>query len=256
LNSNTDLLKGKKALVTGGSRGIGRAISKIFADNGAQVVFTYYKKRDIAIETLSKLSGEGHQCLELDLRNDEQTEKAVIDAITIMDGLDVLVNNAGIFIDHPIDKMCFREWKNSWQSTLDTNLIGPANLCFYSAKHFIKEKRGKIINISSRGAYRGEPNAPAYGASKAGLNSLSQSLAVALAPYNIFVGAVAPGFVETDMTNEILSGPEGKSIINQSPMKRAGKPEEIANAVMMLSMDGIDYASGTVIDLNGASYLR
>ena len=251
-----DLLKGKKVLVTGGSRGIGRSISKTFANNGAQVIFTYYKKRDIANETLSKLSGEGHQCLELDLRNDEQTEKAVIDAITIMDGLDILINNAGIFIDHPIDNVSFREWKNSWQLTIDTNLIGPANVCFYSAKHFIKEKKGKIINISSRGAYRGEPNAPAYGASKAGLNSLSQSLAVALAPYNIFVGAVAPGFVETDMTNEILSGPEGKSIINQSPMKRAGKPEEIANAVMMLSIDGIDYASGTVIDLNGASYLR
>ncbi len=256
MNGNMDLLKGKKVLVTGGSRGIGRSISKTFADNGAQVVFTYYKKRDIANETLSKLSGEGHQCLELDLRNDEQTEKAVIDAITIMDGLDILINNAGIFIDHPIDNISFQEWKNSWQLTIDTNLIGPANVCFYSAKHFIKEKKGKIINISSRGAYRGEPNAPAYGASKAGLNSLSQSLAVALAPYNIFVGAVAPGFVETDMTNEILSGPEGKSIINQSPMKRAGKPEEIANAVMMLSMDGIDYASGTVIDLNGASYLR
>ena len=133
------LLKGKKALVTGGSRGIGRSISQTFADNGAQVVFTYYKKRDIAIETLSKLNGEGHQCLELDLRNDDQTEKAVIDAITIMDGLDILVNNAGIFIDHPIDKMSFQEWKNSWQSTLDTNLIGPANVCFYSAKHFIKE---------------------------------------------------------------------------------------------------------------------
>ena len=251
-----DLLKGKKVLVTGGSRGIGRSISKTFANNGAQVIFTYYKKRDIANETLSKLSGEGHQCLELDLRNDEQTEKAVIDAITIMDGLDILINNAGIFIDHPIDNISFQEWKNSWQLTIDTNLIGPANVCFYSAKHFIKEKKGKIINISSRGAYRGEPNAPAYGASKAGLNSLSQSLAVALAPYNIFVGAVAPGFVETDMTNEILSGPEGKSIINQSPMKRAGKPEEVANAVMMLSIDGIDYASGTVIDLNGASYLR
>ena len=256
MNSNMDLLKGKRVLITGGSRGIGRSISKTFADNGAQVVFTYYKKRDIANETLSKLSGECHQCLELDLRNDEQTEKAVIDAITIMDGLDILINNAGIFIDHPIDNVSFREWKNSWQLTIDTNLIGPANVCFYSAKHFIKEKKGKIINISSRGAYRGEPNAPAYGASKAGLNSLSQSLAVALAPYNIFVGAVAPGFVETDMTNEILSGPEGKSIINQSPMKRAGKPEEVANAVMMLSIDGIDYASGTVIDLNGASYLR
>lgn len=250
------LLKGKKALVTGGSRGIGRSISQTFAENGAQVVFTYYKERDIAIETLSKLSGEGHQCLELDLKNEEHIKKAVLDAITIMDGLDILVNNAGIFIDHPINKTSFGDWKNSWQSTIDTNLIGPANVCFYSAKHFIKEKKGKIINISSRGAYRGEPSAPAYGASKAGLNSLSQSLAVALAPYNIFVGAVAPGFVETDMTNEILSSPEGKSIIDQSPMKRVGKPEEIANAVMILSMDGIDYASGTVIDLNGASYLR
>ena len=245
-----------KTLVTGGSRGIGRSISETFANNGAQVVFTYYKEKDIALELLNKLSGEGHQCLELDLKNEKQTEKVVKESISILGGLDIVVNNAGIFIDHPIKETNFQDWKNSWQSTLDTNLIGPANISFYSAKYFIKERKGKIINISSRGAYRGEPNAPAYGASKAGLNAMSQSLAVALAPYKIFVGVVAPGFVETDMTNDILASPEGRSIIDQSPMKRVGKPEEIANAVLMLSKDGMDYASGTVIDLNGASYLR
>ena len=117
-------------------------------------------------------------------------------------------------------------------------------------------KQGKIINISSRGANRGEPDAPAYGASKAGINAMSQSLAIALAPYNIFVGVVAPGFVETDMAASSLIGEQGKAIRNQSPMQRVGKPEEIAKAVLMLSIDGMDYATGAIIDLNGASYLR
>ena len=120
----------------------------------------------------------------------------------------------------------------------------------------IKQGSGKIINISSRGANRGEPVAPAYGASKSGLNSMSQSLAVALAPYNIFVGVVAPGFVETDMASELLSGEEGDAIRKQSPLGRVATSEEIAQAVLMLSMDGMEYATVTILDINGASYLR
>ncbi len=115
---------------------------------------------------------------------------------------------------------------------------------------------GKIINITSRGAFRGEPNAPAYGASKAGLNAFSQSMAQALAPNNIFIYAVAPGFVETDMAASVLDGPEGDAIRSQSPLDRVARPEEVARVVLFLAGRGTDYLTGGIIDVNGASYMR
>jgi len=120
----------------------------------------------------------------------------------------------------------------------------------------MKQKRGHIINISSRGAFRGEPQALPYGAAKAGLNQLSQSLAQALAPYNIFVGVVAPGFVRTDMAAAILDGPQGEAIRGQSPLNRVATPEEVAEAVVRLAADGMLSATGCILDVNGASYLR
>jgi NAD(P)-dependent dehydrogenase (short-subunit alcohol dehydrogenase family) len=112
------------------------------------------------------------------------------------------------------------------------------------------------VNISSRGAFRGEPEAPAYGASKAGINATSQSLAKALAPHNIFVYAVAPSFVETEMVAEILTGTQGDDIRNQSPLKRLAQPEEIAKTVLFLASEGTDFLTGCIVDVNGASYLR
>jgi NAD(P)-dependent dehydrogenase (short-subunit alcohol dehydrogenase family) len=120
----------------------------------------------------------------------------------------------------------------------------------------IKQGGGRIVNVSSRGAFRGEPTAPAYGASKAGMNSMGQSLAKHLAPYNIFVGTVAPGFVETDMAAEILAQPRGEEIRNQSPLGRVAKPEEVAHVALFLASEGAEFTTGTIIDINGASYLR
>jgi NAD(P)-dependent dehydrogenase (short-subunit alcohol dehydrogenase family) len=115
---------------------------------------------------------------------------------------------------------------------------------------------GRIVNISSRGAFRGEPTAPAYGASKAAMNSMGQSLAKALAPHNIFIGTVAPGFVETDMAARVLDTPAGDEIRNQSPLKRVAKPDEVAYAALFLASEGAEFSTGTIIDVNGASYLR
>ena len=115
---------------------------------------------------------------------------------------------------------------------------------------------GHIINISSRGAFRGEPNAAAFGASKAGLNALSQSLALALAPYKIYVYAIAPGWVETDMSQKLLDSPEGKHIRIQSPLGRVAKPEEVALTVLFFASEDSEYLTGGIIDINGASYLR
>jgi NAD(P)-dependent dehydrogenase (short-subunit alcohol dehydrogenase family) len=129
-------------------------------------------------------------------------------------------------------------------------------MSFCIIQHMKERGGGKIVNVSSRGAFRGEPDAPAYGASKAGLNAMSQSLAKALAPHNIFVYVVAPGFVETDMAAPALSGPKGNAIRQQSPLGRVALPEEVAQAVTFLASEGTDYLTGCIVDINGASYLR
>jgi NAD(P)-dependent dehydrogenase (short-subunit alcohol dehydrogenase family) len=170
--------------------------------------------------------------------------------------IDVLVNNAGIYQMHPLKELSYADWQAAWQKTLSVNLTAPANLCFLAAQVMQRQGGGKIINVSSRGAFRGEPDAMAYGASKAGLNQMSQSLAQAVAPHNIFVGVVAPGYVSTDMAAEILEGPAGDGIKKQSPLNRVAKPEEVAQAILRLAADGIMYATGCILDLNGASYLR
>ncbi len=172
-------------------------------------------------------------------------------------GLDIVVNNAGIWLDHKLDEVEYDEWQQAWRSILDTNLLGPANVCYCAARHMIKNGcGGRIINISSRGAFRGEPDGPAYGASKAGLNAMSQSLAKHLAPHGIVVGVVAPGFVETDMAADLLAGPEGDSIRSQSPIGRVARPEEVAQAVLFFAAEGAEFSTGAIIDVNGASYLR
>jgi NAD(P)-dependent dehydrogenase (short-subunit alcohol dehydrogenase family) len=173
-----------------------------------------------------------------------------------MGQIDVLVNNAGIYIDHPIADIGFDGWRDAWQATLATNLVGPANLSYCVARHMMERGGGRIVNVSSRGAFRGEPDGPAYGASKAGLNAMSQSLAKALAPHNVFVFVVAPGFVETDMAAETLTGPMGDAVRNQSPLGRVARPEDIARTVLFLASEGSEFLTGCIVDVNGASYLR
>lgn len=248
--------KNKTALVTGGSRGIGKAISKAFADRGARVAMLYRSNKEAAENTLAELEGTGHLALQADVANAADVEQAFNTVLAEFGKLDIVVNNAGIGIYHPIESTSYSEWQDAWRKTIDTNLLGPANICFCAARHMIASGGGRLVNVSSRGAFRGEPIKPAYGASKAGLNSLSQSLAVALAPHNIFVGAVAPGFVNTELTADRLSSAEGDEIRAQSPFNRVAEPEEVAHAVLFLASDGAEFSTGTIIDVNGASYLR
>jgi 3-oxoacyl-[acyl-carrier protein] reductase len=152
--------------------------------------------------------------------------------------------------------MSYPEWQESWKRTMDINLTGPANLCYCAAQYMIRQGGGRMINVSSRGAFRGEPAQPAYGAAKAGLNAMSQSLAQALAPYAIFVGVVAPGFVATEMTEELLNGPNGEAIRRQSPLGRVARPEEVAEAVLALAAPEMLFSTGAILDVNGASYFR
>ncbi|MDB5247796.1 MAG: hypothetical protein JWQ40_2190 [Segetibacter sp.] len=247
----------KNVLITGGSRGIGRACAKLFSDLNANVIFTYKSNLTEAQRTLELLHNQqNHSMYQVDLSEPGDIRELFRQVTERYEHLDVLVNNAGVFIEHKIDKVSFEEWQRAWNETITTNLTGVSNLCYFAAQQMIKQNHGKIVNISSRGAFRGEPDHPAYGASKAGLNALSQSLAVALGKYNITVGVVAPGFVETDMAAAYLNSKAGELIKKQSALNRVATPEEVARIVAVFACEGLEFMTGGIVDLNGASYLR
>ncbi len=250
------------ALVTGGSRGIGRAIARQLAARGCRVAVHYHANRTAAETTKGELAGQGHAAFAANLADSAAVTQLWRDVTAAFGTIDVLVNNAGIYGDHPPLGTTFAEWQTAWRTTLATNLLGPADLC-HLAVNTMKSAaarepfgRGRIVNISSRGAFRGEPHSPAYGASKAGLNSLSQSLAKALAPDAIYVYGLAPGWVGTDMAADYLRGPQAAEIHAQHPLGRVATPDEIAQAAVFCALDAPAAMTGSIIDVNGASYLR
>lgn len=247
---------GKRVLVTGGARGIGRATALAFAERGARVAVGYRDNEAAARRTLEDLPGDGHTVLGGDLSEPATARRVVEDAVGALGGLDVLVNSAGIGLHHPLDEVDFDAWQRAWQRILAVNLLAPANTCYVAARHMMAAGGGSIVNVGSRGAFRGEPDQPAYGASKAGLHALSQSLAQNLAPHGIAVSVVAPGFVETEMARSRLEGPGGDAIRAQSPLGRVARPEEVAHAVLYLASEGAFFSTGAILDVNGASYLR
>ena len=247
---------GKHVLITGGSRGIGKACAQAFARRGAQVAINYRSNRNAAQETLAGLAGSGHMLIQADVAQPGSVKMMFEEAMREYGNLDIVVNNAGISQRHPIDAVDYDTWQQAWGQILAVNLVGPANVMYWAVQHMIDSGGGRIVNVSSRGAFRGEPLQPAYGASKAGLNAMSQSLAQQVAKYHIYIGVVAPGFVETDMAAERLSGPGGDEIRQQSPLGRVARPEEVAYTVLFLASEGSEFSTGAIIDVNGASYLR
>jgi len=248
--------RGPACLVTGASRGIGREIALRLASRGARVGVHFRENQAAAESVLAALPGGGHALLRADVAEPAQVERLWAEASERLGGVDVLVNNAAAHGEHPPLATGYRQWLEAWERILATNLCGPANLCYFAARAMAAGGGGRIVNISSRGAFRGEPEAPAYGASKAGLNSLSQSLAKALAPRGVLVYCVAPGWVETEMAAEFLAGPRGAEIRAQHPLGRVVGADEVAGAVAFCALDAPAAMTGAVIDVNGASYLR
>jgi NAD(P)-dependent dehydrogenase (short-subunit alcohol dehydrogenase family) len=249
-------MTGRVCLVTGASRGIGAAIARMLAGEGATVAVHYGSNELAAHAVKESLAGQGHMTVGADLASPAGAAAVVDDVLSALGRIDVLVNNAGIFKSHPPLAVSHEDWLSAWQETLSVNLLAPAVLCQAAAKSMAAQGGGRIVNVGSRGAFRGEPHCPAYGASKAGLHAMSQSLAVALAAQNIQVFAVAPGFVETDMAEELLQSEAGCDIRAQSPMNRVARPEEVAEVVCFLASTEATYLTGSIIDINGASYLR
>ncbi|MGW9213083.1 SDR family NAD(P)-dependent oxidoreductase [Embleya sp. NPDC055664] len=248
---------GRRVLVSGAARGLGRAVARAFAAHGDRVVVHYGSRRDEAEETLGGLAGRGHVLIGADLAEPDAVERLVAEAEEALGGIDVLVNNAAVNTPHPPATTDYTEWVTAWQRHVAVNLVGAAGLSHLVTRGMIaRGTGGRIVNVGSRGAFRGEPDHPAYGATKAGLHALGQSLAVALAPHRIAVASVAPGFIDTDRVAHRLSGAEGAAIRDQSPFGRVADPAEIAAAVLWLTSPEAEWASGTILDLNGASHLR
>ena len=245
----------RAVLVTGASRGIGRAIAQAFAELGDRVAVHYGASAELAAQVAGELPGSGHTVVQADLADPEAVRRMVDRAHDDLGGLDVLVNNAGTYVPHPVTEVSYEQWQDAWREVLAVNLTGAANVT-WCAVQYMKSTGGRIVNVTSRGAYRGEPRHPAYGASKAGLNSFGQSMARALAPFGIAVASVAPGFVETAMARPDLDSARGEEIKAQSPFNRVATTAEIAAAVVYLASEQAEWASGAVLDLNGASYLR
>ena len=246
----------RTVLVTGGSRGIGASIAKHFAEQGDQIAVHYSSNQALAEGVVTGLSGTGHIAVQADLR-DATAIKNMVDQVGKAFGhIDVLINNAGVFFDHPIESSTYEVWQQAWADTLGVNLIGAANVTWCALQYMPRNADARIVNVGSRGAFRGEPVSPAYGASKAAIVAFGQSIAKALAPEGIGVTTLAPGFVDTEMAAKLLDGPTGDEIRNQSPFGRVAEPEELAKAIYFLASKDSLWASGAVLDFNGASYLR
>ena len=241
-------LSNKTILITGAAGGIGEALCTSFAEANGTIILHYNSNRDKAESLLQKLPGMHHRAIQCDLSNADQVNTM----FSAIDHVDIVINNAAVVENHEIDSLSYQDWQDIWERTIGANLIGPANIMYLASKFMIKNGGGKFINISSRGAFRGEPSAPAYGASKAGLNSLGQSLAKALAKDRVFVYTIAPGFVDTERVKNLIDD----EVRAQSPLNRVAKPQEIADTALWLAAGDNEFLTGCIIDDNGASYLR
>jgi len=251
-------LDGLVALVTGASGGIGSAIARRLAGAGARVMVHYHRDEASSRALMEALGGtdRGHAALPADLTDPSAVEALVHHAYAVHKRLDVVVNNAGRYETCRILESTYDQWQAHIRAMLETNLVSAANVSYVAARLMAPAGRGRIINIGSRGAFRGEPDAPGYGASKAGLHQLTQSLAVALGASGISVFGIAPGFVETAMARPHMTAERGAAIRAQSPFGRVATTDDVAYWVGCLAAPEAAFASGTLIDVNGASYLR
>ncbi|UKY49505.1 SDR family NAD(P)-dependent oxidoreductase [Streptomyces inhibens] len=252
----------RRVLVTGASRadGIGAAIAAAHAARGDRVAVHARADTAAGEAVAAALPGTGHTTVTGDLADPRRTREVFEAAEAALGGVDILVNNSAVHREQPIATQSYDDWQEVWRHTLDVNLIAAANLSWCFVRHLLDRPGGstggRIVMVGSRGGYRGEPDFPAYGASKAGMHALAQSLAVALGPHRIAVAAVAPGFTVTGLTAELLHGPEGKDILAAHPLGRVADPAEIAAAVAWLTSEEAEWATGAVLDLNGGSYLH
>jgi len=240
-------LERKVVLVTGASRGIGRAIAEAFSQQGSRVILNYNKSAGSANDVATKLASEGHKIdlFQADVSKGKEVEKMIDSIVEKYGKLDVLVNNAGIRKDAFLAMMSDEDWNQ----VIDTNLRSVYYTCKWTSRAMIKQRKGKIINITSLSALKGLAGQTNYSASKGGVISFTKSLAMELASYGIQVNAVAPGIIETDMTKEL--GHKKDDLLAKIPFKRFGKPSDITGGVLFLASEKADYITGFTLAIDG-----
>jgi 3-oxoacyl-[acyl-carrier protein] reductase len=246
------MLEGKVALVTGASRGIGRAIALALAEAGADVVVNYAGSEQAAADTVSAIEAMGRRAFKVqaNVGSAAQVEEMVKAALDRFERIDILVNNAGITRDNLIMRMKEEEF----DEVIATNLKGVFNCIKAVTRPMMKQRSGKIINISSVVGALGNAGQANYVAAKAGVIGLTKSAARELASRNITVNAVAPGFIETDMTDK-LSPEMREQMLGQIPLSRLGQPEDVARVVVFLASDASNYMTGQTIHVDGGMYM-
>lgn len=246
-------IKDQTVVITGGSRGIGRAAAILMARAGADIVFDYYRNDEAAHEVVAAVEKTGRRAIAIrgDIAKDAHCKEIIDRTVAEFGKIDVLVNNAGIWTSAAIDSMPEEVWKE----TIDKNLSGLVYCTRYAVQQMKRQKRARIINISSTAGQRGEAMHSHYAATKGAIIALTQSWAAELAP-KILVNCVAPGWVDTDMSAESIKNPEEyKKIISVIPMGRVATAEEIAGPILFLASDLCNFMVGSVISVNGGSVL-
>lgn len=245
-------LTGKVALVTGASRGIGREVALELARRGADVVVNYAGNARLAEEVVSEIQQMGRKSftIQANVANQHEVEQMISTTIKEMGALHILVNNAGITRDQLILRMKEEDWDN----VLNTNLKGAFHTIKAATRQMMRQREGRIINISSVVAFSGNAGQINYSASKAGMIGLTKSAARELAARNITVNAVAPGYIESDMTEQ-LSAEIKEELFKQIPLGRLGKPEDVSKLVAFLASDDASYITGQVFHVNGGMYM-
>ena len=245
-------LEGAVAVVTGASRGLGRAIAEELGSGGAKVVVNYSSSKKPAEELVEQITQNGAEAvaIQADVSDPEQAQRLVDEAVERFGRIDILVNNAGINIDRTLKKLSVEDWNKVIQVDL--------NSCYYTVHaalpHMMEQESGSIINMSSFVGEAGNIGQANYAAAKAGLLGFTKTAALELAQYNITVNAICPGFIETDMVQSIPEDAREK-ILKKVPLRRFGEPREVARAVRFLVEDG-DYMTGQTLDINGGVYMR
>ncbi len=241
-------VSGRVALVTGGSRGIGRAIVEALAKNGAKVAFVYNSNAAAAEDVVKALAEQGCEvwAIQADVRSKEAADKVVADVAEKWGKVEILVNNAGIIRDKLLATMEAADW----QAVIDTNLTSVFNFCQAATRQMMSQRYGRIINMSSVAADVSNPGQANYAASKGGVEGFTRCIATELARRGVTANAVAPGFIETDMTEAVVNA-AGAEIKKKIPVRRLGLPDDIANAVLFFAADESSYVTGQVLKVDG-----
>lgn len=248
-------LTGKSVLVTGASRGIGAAAARLLGEAGASVGVNYVRSEAAAAALVREIGEARAEAIQADMADPAAVERMIERMVARFGRLDVLVNNAAIFDLNRFDSDDYEAWQRGWSRTFGVNVFGAANAAFLAMRHMRKSGGGKIINVASRAAFRGETEFADYGASKAALVNLTRSIARACGPEGITAVAVAPGFVETDMAAEAIAA-QGNELRAQVPLGRIATVADVAGVIVFLASSWADYLNGATVDVNGGSWFH